>query len=584
MGFAVFSFAAVGTGRASLCGVVVATHLSPTCSCASASGAVFSSCQCCYVCGGGGRCVRQQLYDSISVFAATAIAAVNPDSQPVGWDNGGPGLRSHPAGSACAAPRVGSAVAAVASAPAAAAWPSEASAAAATAAAPRRRRRARAAACCPFPTARLSWTTSSGGHVFVGRDLSGDNMLGPNAGGSSSSVVSASAGGGSSRSAAAVFDVPVVDSGTFAHITPLLHLLHDFKLTSRVSHVLWGDGRSSPVKGLGTLRMLSGGQLVDVTGVLYVPAAHLTLLSVRRLAASGTRVVFEGGGDVTIGHAGHILLRGRLRDGQYPLSVTMMPAVMAAPAMAPPAAGGGPAAPTAPQGDSGAAASGHDSGTHTTAAPSGSGGPSSSSSASAGSSSSHPAGAACAATRLLRLAPPPPAAAGRAASWRLPTALPYGGCGRRCHLGGCRPRCLMAAAGGAAISGGCRPRCLMAAAGGAATSGGCRPRCLMAAAGGAATSAAADCAASRRLRAALPPPPTALPHGGSGRRCHLRRLLAALPHGGCGRHCHLRRLPTALPLDGSGRRCHLGGCRPRCLTAAAGGAATTWRPLIAQLR
>ncbi|PNW83279.1 hypothetical protein CHLRE_05g232454v5 [Chlamydomonas reinhardtii] len=361
MGFAVFSFAAVGTGRASLCGVVVATHLSPTCSCASASGAVFSSCQCCYVCGGGGRCVRQQLYDSISVFAATAIAAVNPDSQPVGWDNGGPGLRSHPAGSACAAPRVGSAVAAVASAPAAAAWPSEASAAAATAAAPRRRRRARAAACCPFPTARLSWTTSSGGHVFVVRDLSGDNMLGPNAGGSSSSVVSASAGGGSSRSAAAVFDVPVVDSGTFAHITPLLHLLHDFKLTSR--------------------------------------------------------------------------------------------------------------------GDSGAAASGHDSGTHTTAAPSGSGGPSSSSSASAGSSSSHPAGAACAATRLLRPALPPR---------RLPTALPHGGCGRCCHLG---------------------------------------------------------------------------------------RVPTALPHGGCGRRCHLRRLPTALPHGGCGRRCHLGGCRPRCLMAAAGGAA-----------
>eukprot|EP00198_Chlamydomonas_reinhardtii_P012936 XP_001702273.1 predicted protein [Chlamydomonas reinhardtii] len=85
-----------------------------------------------------------------------------------------------------------------------------------------------------------------------------------------------------------------------------------------------------------------------------------------------------------------------------------------------------------------------------------------------------------------------------------------GGCRPRCLMaaaggaatsGGCRPRCLMAAAGGAAISGGCRPRCLMAAAGGAAISGGCRPRCLMAAAGGAATSAAADRAASWRLRA-----------------------------------------------------------------------------------
>ena len=49
---------------------------------------------------------------------------------------------------------------------------------------------------------------SSGGHVFVVRDMSGDNMLGPNVGGSSSSVVSASAGGGSSRSAAAVSTCP----------------------------------------------------------------------------------------------------------------------------------------------------------------------------------------------------------------------------------------------------------------------------------------------------------------------------------------------------------------------------------------
>ncbi|PNW85445.1 hypothetical protein CHLRE_03g186800v5 [Chlamydomonas reinhardtii] len=218
---------------------------------------------------------------------------------------------------------------------------------------------------------------SSGGRSSVVCN-SGDTVLYP----SSSSSVGVVANGsvsGSPSSAAAASGVPVVDSGTFAHITPLRQLLHNFTPRSRVRQVLWGDGHSSPVGGSGTLRMLSGRQRVDVTGVLYVPAAQLSLLSVRRLMASGVKVVFEGE-TVTLAQGGRNLLSGRLRDGLFPLSVTMLPVALATPAVAPPAAGGGPAAP--PGGGGGAAANGSNTGVHpnTAAALSGCGGTTSSSS------------------------------------------------------------------------------------------------------------------------------------------------------------------------------------------------------------
>ncbi|PNW85386.1 hypothetical protein CHLRE_03g183950v5 [Chlamydomonas reinhardtii] len=218
---------------------------------------------------------------------------------------------------------------------------------------------------------------SSGGRSSVVCN-SGDTVLYP----SSSSSVGVVANGsvsGSPSSAAAASGVPVVDSGTFAHITPLRQLLHNFTPRSRVRQVLWGDGHSSPVGGSGTLRMLSGRQRVDVTGVLYVPAAQLSLLSVRRLTASGVKVVFEGE-TVTLAQGGRNLLSGRLRDGLFPLSVTMLPVALAAPAVAPPAAGGGPAAP--PGGGGGAAANGSNTGVHPNpaAALSGRGGTTSSSS------------------------------------------------------------------------------------------------------------------------------------------------------------------------------------------------------------
>ncbi|KAG2435312.1 hypothetical protein HXX76_007387 [Chlamydomonas incerta] len=86
----------------------------------------------------------------------------------------------------------------------------------------------------------------SGGRVFVvcGGSSRGD-VLSPNARGSGGSAASGSAGGATMSAAAS--DVPVIDSGTFAHITPHRHLLHDFARGSRdqqFSAISFGGGRS----------------------------------------------------------------------------------------------------------------------------------------------------------------------------------------------------------------------------------------------------------------------------------------------------------------------------------------------------
>lgn len=116
-----------------------------------------------------------------------------------------------------------------------------------------------------------------------------------------------------------------IDSGCTCHMTNDREFFVEFKHGSAVDVTL-ADGTKTKSTGVGSgvvMGMNTKGERVAITleNVLLVPALEGSLISVRKLATKGLRVVFEGNGCSIKTADGAILVVGELVGGQYRLKL-----------------------------------------------------------------------------------------------------------------------------------------------------------------------------------------------------------------------------------------------------------------------
>ena len=112
----------------------------------------------------------------------------------------------------------------------------------------------------------------------------------------------------------------LLDSGADMHITSDSTLLWDYCGTVG-GQVRAANGALMPVHGTGTAYLAAPGsdQVLQLRGVLHVPAACVNLLSVKRITAAGGDVAFRKGGTCEVRLGNKLLASGSSAGGLYSL-------------------------------------------------------------------------------------------------------------------------------------------------------------------------------------------------------------------------------------------------------------------------
>ncbi|CAI5464537.1 unnamed protein product [Closterium sp. Yama58-4] len=89
-------------------------------------------------------------------------------------------------------------------------------------------------------------------------------------------------------------DAWFLDTGATQHMTHSASFLTNVVAPGDVTRVVFGNGKSLPVVGVGSTRLIVDGGPVDITNVLHVPGLKVNLLSVTQLAKKDVKVTIDG--------------------------------------------------------------------------------------------------------------------------------------------------------------------------------------------------------------------------------------------------------------------------------------------------
>ncbi|CAI5468791.1 unnamed protein product [Closterium sp. Yama58-4] len=89
-------------------------------------------------------------------------------------------------------------------------------------------------------------------------------------------------------------DAWFLDTGATQHMTHSASFLTNVGAPGDVTRVVFGNGKSLPVVGVGSTRLIVDGGPVDITNVLHVPGLEVNLLSVTQLAKKDVKVTIDG--------------------------------------------------------------------------------------------------------------------------------------------------------------------------------------------------------------------------------------------------------------------------------------------------
>ncbi|CAI5472467.1 unnamed protein product [Closterium sp. Yama58-4] len=89
-------------------------------------------------------------------------------------------------------------------------------------------------------------------------------------------------------------DAWFLDTGATQHMTHSASFLTNVGAPVDVTRVVFGNGKSLPVVGVGSTRLIVDGGPVDITNVLHVPGLKVNLLSVTQLAKKDVKVTIDG--------------------------------------------------------------------------------------------------------------------------------------------------------------------------------------------------------------------------------------------------------------------------------------------------
>ncbi|CAI5457543.1 unnamed protein product [Closterium sp. Yama58-4] len=89
-------------------------------------------------------------------------------------------------------------------------------------------------------------------------------------------------------------DAWFLDTGATQHMTHSASFLTNVGAPGDVTRVVFGNGKSLPVVGVGSTRLIVDGGPVDITNVLHVPGLKVNLLSVTQLAKKDVKVTIDG--------------------------------------------------------------------------------------------------------------------------------------------------------------------------------------------------------------------------------------------------------------------------------------------------
>ncbi|CAI5471765.1 unnamed protein product [Closterium sp. Yama58-4] len=89
-------------------------------------------------------------------------------------------------------------------------------------------------------------------------------------------------------------DAWFLDTGATQHMAHSASFLTNVGAPVDVTRVVFGNGKSLPVVGVGSTRLIVDGGPVDITNVLHVPGLKVNLLSVTQLAKKDVKVTIDG--------------------------------------------------------------------------------------------------------------------------------------------------------------------------------------------------------------------------------------------------------------------------------------------------